>query len=285
MSSVPRLFDLRLQRWRQERARRLGPETFLIERVAADLAERLQTVQRRFANCLDYGTPGEQAVAVLKACEAGAVVRHWSGAGDDPEQPELAGASHDLIVSLLGLHHVNDLPGVLVQLRQALVPDGLFLCALPGGDTLIELRTAFMAAEEEITGGAAPRVSPFADVRGLGQLLQRAGFALPVADGERVNVRYADPVALMRDLRHMGATNVLVERSRKPLRRAVLFRALEIYRERFSDPDGRVRATFEIVWLSGWAPHESQQKPLRPGSAKMRLADALKAVTPGAGDA
>jgi len=261
----------------------LGPETFLIDRAAEDLSERLEAVQRTFATCLDFGTPGHEAVAVLRARNAAARIRHVSAVEADLEAPALAGEAYDLIVSLLALHHVNDLPGVLAQLRQALVPDGLLLAAVPGGDTLIELRTAFMAAEEELMGGAAPRISPFADVRSLGQLLQRAGLALPVADGERVIVRYADPVGLLRDLRHMGATNVLVERARRPLRRAVLFRAMQIYRERFSDPDGRVRATFEFVWLTGWAPHESQQKPLRPGSAKMKLADALKALTPETG--
>ncbi|MCA0422048.1 MAG: class I SAM-dependent methyltransferase [Proteobacteria bacterium] len=283
MSPVPRLFDSALQRQRLARARQLGPETFLIDRAAEDLSERLEAVQRTFATCLDFGTPGHEAVAVLRARNAAARIRHVSAVEADLEAPALAGEAYDLIVSLLALHHVNDLPGVLAQLRQALVPDGLLLAAVPGGDTLIELRTAFMAAEEELMGGAAPRISPFADVRSLGQLLQRAGLALPVADGERVIVRYADPVGLLRDLRHMGATNVLVERARRPLRRAVLFRAMQIYRERFSDPDGRVRATFEFVWLTGWAPHESQQKPLRPGSAKMKLADALKALTPETG--
>jgi hypothetical protein len=171
-----------------------------------------------------------------------------------------------------------------VQIRRALRPDGLFLAALLGGETLAELRYSFAAAESELDGGASPRVAPFADVRELGALLQRAGFALPVADVDHVPVRYATPIALMHDLRRMGATNPLAERRRVPLRRATLARAVEIYATRFADPDGRVRASFDIVWLSGWAPHASQQQPLRPGSAKTRLADALGTREIGTGE-
>jgi SAM-dependent methyltransferase len=175
----------------------------------------------------------------------------------------------------LALQFVNDLPGTLIQIRRALKPDGLLLAALIGGDSLIELREAFGEAESEVEGGASPRVAPFADVRELGGLLQRAGFALPVVDSDRLTVRYSTVLALMHDLRRMGATNMLRERRRTPLRRATLQRMTEIYARRFTDPDGRLRASFEIVWLSGWAPHESQQKPLKPGSAAQRLADAL----------
>jgi SAM-dependent methyltransferase len=175
----------------------------------------------------------------------------------------------------LALQFVNDLPGTLIQIRRALKPDGLLLMALLGGDSLSELREAFAQAESEIEGGLSPRVAPFADLRDLGGLLQRAGFALPVADSDRLTVRYDSAFALMRDLRAMGATNVLSERRRVPLKRATLLRMAQIYGERFADPDGRLRATFEIAWLSGWAPHESQQKPLKPGSAAQRLADAL----------
>jgi SAM-dependent methyltransferase len=195
----------------------------------------------------------------------------------DEEALPFAEGSFDLVASALSLHWTNDLPGVLVQIRRALAPDGLLLAALVGGQSLNELRTALTSAEAELTGGASPRVAPFADVRDLGQLLQRAGFALPVTDLEPIIVRYSSMFALMRDLRAMGATNALTERSRVPLRRAVLMRAAEIYADRFADPDGRIRATFDIIWLSGWAPHESQQKPLAPGSARMRLADALNA--------
>jgi SAM-dependent methyltransferase len=194
----------------------------------------------------------------------------------DEETLPFAPGSLDLVVSGLALQFVNDLPGALIQIRRALKPDGLFLAALIGGESLTELRQAFAAAEAEIEGGVSPRVAPFADLRDLGALLQRAGFALPVTDVDRVSVRYASPLELMHDLRRMGAGNALIERRRTPLRRATLKRMMEIYAERFSSADRRVAATFEIVWLSGWAPHESQQQPLAPGSAKTRLADALK---------
>ena len=186
-----------------------------------------------------------------------------------------ADGSLDLVVSALALQFVNDLPGTLIQIRRALKPDGLLLAALIGGDSLAELREAFAQAESEVEGGASPRVAPFADLRELGALLQRAGLALPVVDSDRLTVRYRSVFDLMRDLRRMGATNVLHERRRTPLRRATLQRLAEIYAQRFADADGRLRATFEIAWLSGWAPHESQQKPLKPGSAVQRLADAL----------
>jgi SAM-dependent methyltransferase len=202
----------------------------------------------------------------------------------DEEALPFADASLDLVVSALALQFINDLPGVLIQIRRALKADGLFLAALIGGDSLTELREAFAQAESEIEGGASPRVAPFADVREMGGLLQRAGFALPVVDSDRLTVRYATPLALMRDLRRMGATNVLSERRRMPLRRATLQRMTEIYTQRFADADGRLRASFEIVWLSGWAPHESQQKPLKPGSATHRLADALGATEISAGE-
>lgn len=192
--------------------------------------------------------------------------------------------SFDLAVSLLALQHVNDLPGTLTQLRRALRPDGLFIGCLLGGRTLTELRQVFGEAESEVEGGLSPRVAPFAEVREMGGLLQRAGFALPVTDVETLTVRYPDPFALMRDLRAMGLTNVLVERRRTPLRRATLMRAAALYAERFADPDGRLRASFEILWLSGWAPHESQQKPLKPGAAQVRLAEALGTTERRAGD-
>ncbi|MGE3905151.1 MAG: SAM-dependent methyltransferase, partial [Reyranellaceae bacterium] len=181
----------------------------------------------------------------------------------------------DLIASALSLHWVNDLPGALLQIRQALRPDGLFLAALAGGDTLAELRHCLLAAEAEVEGGASPRVSPYVDLRDAAGLLQRAGFALPVADIDRLTVLYPDALALMRELRGMGESNLVRERRRTPLRRATLLRAAALYGEKFSDAEGRVRATFEIVYLHGWAPHETQQKPLRPGAASQRLADVL----------
>ena len=196
----------------------------------------------------------------------------------------LVSACAVLAVSALALQWVNDLPGTLAQIRRALRPDGLFIAALLGGETLTELRQSFAAAEEEIEGGLSPRVAPFGDVRELGGLLQRAGLALPVADVDRVTVRYATPFALMRDLRGMGATNAMVERRKTPLKRATLLRMAEIYADRFGDPDGRIRASFDVVWLSGWAPHSSQQQPLKPGSAKARLADALRVIEQSAGE-
>jgi SAM-dependent methyltransferase len=278
------LFDTALARRRLARARAAGYADFLLARLAADLEDRLGAVLRRFPRALDLATPTAAAAERLRAdprvdtlvrlapfpeaVAPGLVV-------GDPEVLPFAAGRFDLAVSLLALQHVNDLPGTLVQLRRALKPDGLFLGALLGGRSLTELRQAFGEAETEVEGGISPRVAPFAEVRELGGLLQRAGFALPVADTETLTVRYADPFALMRDLRAMGLTNVLTERRRTPLRRATLMRTAAIYAERFADPDGRLRATFEIVWVSGWAPHASQQIPLKPGSAKTRLAAAL----------
>jgi hypothetical protein len=175
------------------------------------------------------------------------------------------------------LHWVNDLPGTLAQIRRTLKPDGLLLAVLAGGETLTELRQCLAAAESDLEGGASPRVAPFVDVRALGSLLQRAGFALPVTDVDRLTVRYSSLANLFRDLRRMGATNALIERRRKPLRRSTLARAAELYAERFADHDGRLRVTFDLLSVSGWAPHDKQQQPLRPGSAKSRLADALGA--------
>jgi SAM-dependent methyltransferase len=202
----------------------------------------------------------------------------------DEEALPFGDATLDLVVSVLALQFVNDLPGTLVQIRRALQPDGLFLAALLGGETLTELRQAFAVAEAEVEGGVSPRVAPFADLRDLGALLQRAGLALPVTDVDRLTVRYRTPFDLMHDLRRMGATNALAERRRTPLRRRTLLRMAEVYAERFADPDGRLRATFEVVWLSGWAPHASQQQPLRPGSARARLADALGTIEIPAGE-
>jgi SAM-dependent methyltransferase len=288
--AAPLVFDRPLIRRRLARALRRGYADFLVARAVEDLEDRLAPVLRSFTLAADIGTPtaaaalflrdsgrSESVVRVAQTPEAGAAV------GDEEALP-LAGERFDLAVSLLALQAVNDLPGALVQIRRALKPDGLFLGCLLGGETLTELRQAFTQAEAEIEGGASPHVAPFADVRDLGSLMQRAGFALPVTDVETVVVRYSEPFGLFRDLRAMGFANPLLDRRKTPLRRATLIRAAEIYAERFSDADGRLRATFEMVWLSGWAPHESQQKPLRPGSAKMRLADALGAVERRAGD-
>jgi SAM-dependent methyltransferase len=259
------------------------PATFLLDRVATDLGERLSAVLRKFDVAVDLGTPSDAVRRVLAANKnIGTVVAAGPADDDeglrvtsDEEALPFAAGSLDLVVSALTLQFVNDLPGTLVQIRRALKPDGLLLAALIGGDSLTELRAAFAAAEIEVEGGISPRVAPFADIRELGGLLQRAGFALPVVDSERIVVRYDSALALMRDLRRMGATNILHERVRTPLKRSTLERVMAIYADRFSDADGRVRATFEIIWLSGWVPHESQQKPLKPGSAAQRLADAL----------
>ena len=286
--SPPPIFDRALQRRRLARAVAAGAADFLLAWTVEELCERLATVKRRFSMIADVGTSLPQLAQALSASDKEALVIRLApvaatlGAapvlalvGDEetlPFRPE----SFDLAVSALALHQVNDLPGALIQIRRSLRPDGLFLAAMLGGRSLEELRQALAMAESEITGGISPRVAPFADVRDMGGLLQRAGFALPVADCEALTVRYANFFALAVDLRAMGATNALVERAQRPAKRQIFLRAAEIYTERFGDPDGRVRATFEIIFLSGWAPHESQQKPLPPGSAKMRLADALK---------
>ena len=273
-TAAPLLFDRYLLRSRLGRAQRLGPATFLLDRVTEDMAERLNAVLRDFKNAADGGTPGDQVGHVLTArfdryARVDLPVR-------ESEPLSLEAGTLDLAISALAFQFVNDLPGVLAQIRRALRPDGLLMAAMTGGDTLTELRQSFAAAEAELEGGISPRVPPFADLRDVGALLQRAGFALPVTDVDRVVVRYDSVFDLMHDLRRMAATNVLVERRRMPTRRATMLRMAEIYSERFADPDGRIRATFDIIWLSGWAPHESQQKPLKPGSAKASLAEAVK---------
>jgi SAM-dependent methyltransferase len=271
---APVLFDRALLRARQARALGSGPATFLLDRVAEDMAERLQAVLREFKNAADLDTPSDQVRNALheRVDQLARIDLPNLESEPLPLQPE----SLDLVVSALAFQFVNDLPGVLVQIRRALKPDGLLLAAMIGGDTLTELRQSFAAAEAECEGGLSPRVAPFADLRDVGALLQRAGFALPVTDVDRVVVRYTNAFALMQDLRRMGATNILRERRRTPTRRATMLRMAQIYGERFADPDGRIRATFDVIWLSGWAPHESQQQPLRPGSAKASLAEAVK---------
>ena len=285
MSANPTIFDRNLLRMRQQRARALGSATFLLDRVADELGERLSVVLRQFDRAVDLGTPTDAVRRVLVASGKVATIITAAPAASlddssvriaaDEEALPFADGSLDLVVSALALQFVNDLPGTLIQIRRALKPDGLLLAALIGGDTLTELREAFAQAESEVEGGASPRVAPFVNVRELGALLQRADFALPVVDSDRLTVRYDSVLALMHDLRRMGATNVLSERRRTPFKRATLQRLVEIYARCFTDADGRLRATFEIVWLSGWASHESQQKPLKPGSASQQLADAL----------
>lgn len=300
MTASPLLFDRALHRVRLDRA---APDyaaaDFLKARAAQDVVMRLETILRRFPTAVDLGARNGHFFKALEASDARANIdllietdlsarmltgRETLRVAVDEERLPFGDETLDLIVSTLALHWTNDLVGALIQIRRALRPDGLFLGAIFGGATLTELRQCLLGAEAELTDGASMRVSPFADAIDAAGLLQRAGFALPVADVDRVKVRYAHPLALLQDLRRMGETSVLLDRSRKPLPRKVLLRAMELYVERFAEADGKVPATFEIVSVTGWAPHESQQKPLRPGSAKMRLADALGVKEQPAGD-
>ncbi|AWM77994.1 methyltransferase domain-containing protein [Phenylobacterium parvum] len=290
-ASPPRIFDRDLLRRRLDRAAPgYAGADFLKRRAAGDIVMRLEAIMRDFPRAVDLGARNGAFAEALAASDAaprvgllveadlsGAMLAGRAGmrAVADEERLPFAPASLDLIVSSLSLHWANDVVGALVQARLALKPDGLFIGALFGGATLTELRQALTAAELELTGGAGPRVSPFADPSDAAGLLQRAGFALPVADVDRVTVRYDHPLKLMADLRRMGETSVLAERHPRPLTRKVLARAFEIYQRDFAGPDGRIAATFEILTLTGWSPSEIQQKPLRPGSAKMRLAEAL----------
>jgi SAM-dependent methyltransferase len=294
MSAPPLIFDRVLHRKRLDRA---APEyrqaDFLQRRAAQDVAERLEAIMRDFPLAVDLSARGGAFREVLAQSEAAGRVgtlieadlspRMLAGRGGprvvlDEERLPFAPESLDLAVSTLGLHWTNDVVGALIQVRRALKPDGLFIGAFLGGATLTELRQSLVAAEAEILGGAGSRVSPFADTSDAASLLQRAGFALPVADVDRVSVTYDNPLKLLYDLRQMGETSVLAERHPRKLTRALLHRALEIYTQRFADADSRVPATFEIITLTGWAPDESQPQPLKPGSAKMRLADALGTV-------
>lgn len=273
----PLIFDTAAAGRAAARARRMAGDRFLETAAAEGLADRLGAVTRRFANGLWIGEAVHPALAGLAA--------DWTLAKFGPGDALLCPpGDYDLAVSLFSLQTINDLPGALVQIRRALKPDGLFLAALLGGSTLSELREAFAHGETATRGGISPRVAPFVDVRDAGALLQRAGFALPVADVERLLVRYRDFFGLARDLRLHGFTNVLVQRSRENLRRDTLAATLAHYAEKHGDHDGRIRARFETLYLTGWAPHESQQQPLRPGSAKARLADALGTEELKAGD-
>ena len=283
-----RVFDRALLVHRRGRvAPSAASHDFLLKRVADDLAERLAIVRRSFPLAANIGAhhgivsrairgvAGVENVIDLDATVE--LLREAPGLRvvADEEALPFADASLDLVVSGLALQLVNDLPGALVQIQRALRPDGLLLASLLGGGTLRELREAWIAAEAEISGGASPRIAPFADVRDMGTLLQRAGFALPVVDSETLTVTYADPLALMREIKAMGASNMLNARRRTPVTRGLMLRAAEIYAERFAAGGGRVPATFEILTLTAWAPDDSQPKPLRPGSAQTRLADAL----------
>ena len=290
MSEVHQIFDRALLRRRRDRvAENLEAHAFLLDRFADDILDRLAFIERRFARVLVIGAhhgafsarlsqlPGVAFVVSTETSQKMLDLSRGLRVMADEEALPFAEDAFDLVIGALTLQFVNDLPGALVQIRRILRPDGLFLGGILGGGTLQELRRSWLEAESEVTGGASPRVAPFADVRDLGGLLQRAGFALPVADADLVRVRYGSPLALMQDVKAMGAGNVLADRRRVPVGRRLLLRAAEIYAERFGEADGRIPATFEILTMTAWAPHESQQKPLPPGSAQVRLADALQA--------
>ncbi|HEY7749344.1 MAG TPA: methyltransferase domain-containing protein [Aestuariivirgaceae bacterium] len=280
MAFPPAIFDRKLLRWRRLRTR--SGARFLNDLIAAELAERLAVINRPLRTILLTGPASVPLKAKLMQARPDSKII----LGDilpspgvdfvfDDETPPLAANTLEAFVYALGLESVNDVPGVFAQIRQTLKPDGVFLASVLGGETLSELRQAWLEAETEVIGGATPRVAPFVQVREWGALLQRAGFALPVVDADRHTVRYSGVIQLMHDLRALGLTNVMSERSRIPLSRRLLERVSQCYLDRYAAPDGRIPATFEIIHLSGWSPHESQPKPLRPGSAKLRLAEAL----------
>jgi NADH dehydrogenase [ubiquinone] 1 alpha subcomplex assembly factor 5 len=290
MTAQPHIFDRALLTRRRNRAASRADardHDFLLDHVAEDIADRLSLMRRQFPVALNLGAHTgalsrrlrqlDRVGVMIDADSAAAMLALCDGPrlGADEELLPFGPATLDLVVSGLALHLVNDLPGALIQIRHALKGDGLFLATMLGAGSLTELNEALLLAETEIEGGASPRVAPFADVRTLGGLLQRAGFALPVADGDTVTVTYPNPIALMHELRAMGASNALAAPYRKPLTRRVIARASEIYADRFPGPKGGVVATFELITLTGWGPDPSQPKPLRPGSATARLADAL----------
>ena len=292
MTDEVNVFDRDLVRHRRDRAAaRLGDFDFLFMEGAERLCDRLLDIDRDFPLGVDLGCHGGEIVRCLTpshrvgtlvqadlspsmASLARANTGRPAVAADEEFLP-FADASLDVLIPNLSLHWVNDLPGALTQIRRALKPDGLFLASMFGLGTLAALRDALSEAEIEIDGGLSPRVSPFADVRDLGSLLQRAGFALPVVDADTISVNYGEPMRLLADLRGMGESNATVLRRREPLKRSVLMTAMAKYFEKHADDDGRLPATFEIITMTAWAPAPTQQQPLKPGSAKGRLADAL----------
>lgn len=292
MSDSMQVFDRALvQQHRDRAAAGLKGADFLFQESALRLTDRLLDVARAFPLALDLGChTGQVATALCGQTKIGTLLQSDFSQGmargarangnftinADEEFLPIADGALDLVMSNLSLHWVNDLPGALAQIRRAIKPDGLFLATMFGGETLRELRTVLLEADSETSGGVAPRVSPFTDVRDAGNLLGRAGFALPVVDADSITVTYSDMFKLMADLRAMGETNTVLERRKMMSRRATFLRAAEIYRERFADSRGRLMATFQIITMTAWVPHASQQKPLRPGSATQRLADALK---------
>lgn len=282
------LIDAALAASRRRRAaRNLDPKAgFLMDIAAEEIAARLSAVERQFDQAaVLFGGTGAVGQACLTTGRIGKLtnVEVGEGGGADVagsfEDVPLDAMTLNLVLAPLCLHLVNDLPGSLIRIQRSLLPDGLFLAAIPGAGTLSELNDVLLDTETRLYGGASPRVIPFGEVRAMGALLQRAGFALPVADVDTYTVRYASLFGLMADLRAMGMTNMLMARSRRPVSKSFFLEAARLYQERYADPDGRIRATFSFIYLSGWAPHESQQKPLKPGSAKMRLEDAIKAAS------
>ena len=294
------VFDRRQVRRNRDRAASTFPDVdFLVREVADRLADRLRDISRHFPDALDLGchtgTLGDYVTGMngIETLIQADLSEGMAARAKRPDSPAVAAdeewlpfaeESFDLVLSNLSLHWVNDLPGALIQINRALKADGLFLAAMLGGETLRELRDVLALAEVELRDGLSPRVSPFADLRDAGALMQRAGFALPVIDSDIITVTYSNPLTLMQELRKMGEGNAVMERSRRPLGRDILMRAAELYVERYAGPDGRVPTTFEVIFLHGWAPHETQQKPLRPGSARNRLAAALDAEEQSAGE-
>jgi len=296
MDAAALIFDRHLVRVRRDRAAAEGDCDFLHTEIAQRLADRLDDIRHDFPVALDLGCRNgsltrrierRYGITTLLRCDLSPAMARRAGplalAGDEEALP-FGPASFDLVISNLSLHWVNDLPGALAQIRMALKPNGLFLAAMLGGETLHELRACLLEAEIEETGGGSPRVSPFAELRDAGALLQRAGFALPVADLDRITVTYDTPLKLLNDLRGMGESNAVHERPRGLARRNVLFRAMTLYQDRYGQPDGRIPATFDVLFMHGWSPHRSQQKPLRPGAAGTRLAAALNGEERSAGE-
>lgn len=288
-SDTMTVFDRALVRRHRDRAAPAFAEHgFLFEEIAERLTDRLLDIKRDFPVALDLGShdgamrralAGLKGIETLVSADLSPALAARAGApavAADEEFLPFAPASVDLVVSNLSLHWVNDLPGALLQIRRTLKPDGFLCAAMLGGETLVELRHCLIEAEQVVSGGMSPRVSPFADVRDAGHLLQRAGFALPVVDSDTITVTYGDAFALMRDLRGMGETNAVLARRTVPASRTLLFEAARLYAERFAEPDGRIPATFQVLYLAAWAPHESQQQPLRPGSGQVPLGEALK---------
>lgn len=297
MAGPTEVFDRQAVRRQRNRSARLGERAiFLHDEIAERLAERLDDIQRQFPRVLVLGAlsdrlcglvaarTGVERVVVSDSAELLARRRTGTSVVADEDAIPFAPASFDLVLGALTLHAVNDLPGALAQIRRVLVEDGLFLAACFGGETLQELRRVMLEAESETVGGASPRVAPFADIRDGGALLQRAGFALPVADSDTLTVTWPDALALMRDLRAMGEANALAARRRTPTRRTVFAAAAARYEAMFGDADGRIPATFRMLFLTGWAPAVTQQQPLRPGSAAARMADALGTEERSAGE-